>query len=233
MLKKLKQEVLQANLELVKYGLVIFTWGNVSAIDRAKGLIVIKPSGVAYDDMKAEDMVVLDLKGKPVEGELKPSSDTATHLALYQYFPNIGGVAHTHSTFATAWAQAGKDIPNVGTTHADYFKDDIPCTRQMTPEEIATEYERETGKVIVERFEGLNPDYTPGVLVNNHGPFTWGDSAHQAMHNAVLLEQIAKMAFIARLINPELKMNEELIKKHFCRKHGPEAYYGQGRELRV
>jgi L-ribulose-5-phosphate 4-epimerase len=227
MLKKLKQEVLQANMDLVKHGLVIFTWGNVSAIDRERGLIVIKPSGVSYDEMKAEDMVVLDLEGKVVDGHLKPSSDTATHLILYQSFPNIGGIAHTHSTYATAWAEAGKDIPNIGTTHSDYFKDDIPCTRPMTSEEIATEYERETGKVIVERFEKLNPEYTPGVLVNNHGPFTWGNSAYEAMHNAVVLEQVAQMAFIARLINPNLEMNEELIKKHFYRKHGPNAYYGQ------
>ena len=229
MLEKLKEEVLQANLDLVKHGLVIFTWGNVSAIDRTKGLIVIKPSGVSYDEMKAEDMVVLDLEGKIVEGKLRPSSDTATHLVLYQSFPNIGGVAHTHSTFATAWSQAGKDIPNMGTTHADYFKDDIPCTRPMTPAEIATAYERETGKVIVERFEELNPDYTPGVLVNNHGPFTWGTNAGNAVHNSVVLEQVAKMAFISRLINPELTMNEELIKKHFFRKHGAGAYYGQER----
>jgi L-ribulose-5-phosphate 4-epimerase len=227
MLERLKQEVLKANLDLVKHGLVIFTWGNVSAIDRTKGLVIIKPSGVSYDDMKADDMVVVDLEGKIVEGHLKPSSDTATHLMLYKSFPNIGGVAHTHSTFATAWAQAGKDIPNIGTTHADYFKDALPCTRPMTPIEIETEYERETGKVIVERFEGLNPDYTPGVLVNNHGPFTWGTDAHQAMHNAVVLEQIAKMAYIAYSINPELKMNDELIKKHFYRKHGANAYYGQ------
>ena len=227
MLKKLKQEVLRANLDLVKYGLVIFTWGNVSAIDRTKGLIVIKPSGVSYDGMKAEDMVVLDLEGKVVEGKLKPSTDAATHLVLYQSFPNIGGVAHTHSTYATAWAQAGKDIPNIGTTHSDYFKDYIPCTRLMKPDEIATEYERETGKVIVECFKDLNPDFTPGILVNNHGAFTWGADANQAMHNAVVLEQVAKMAFISSLINPELKMNEELIRKHFYRKHGNEAYYGQ------
>jgi L-ribulose-5-phosphate 4-epimerase len=228
MLKKLKQEVLQANLDLVKHGLVILTWGNVSAIDRTKGLIVIKPSGISYDNMKADDMVVLDLEGKVVEGELKPSTDAATHITLYQSFPNIGAVAHTHSTFATAWAQTGKDIPNIGTTHADYFKDYIPCTRQMRPEEITTEYEHETGKVIVERFKDLNPEHTPGVLVNNHGPFTWGKDANQAVHNAVVLEQIAKMALISFLINPDLKMNEELIKKHFYRKHGPEAYYGQG-----
>ena len=228
MLEKLKQEVLQANLDLVTHRLVIFTWGNVSAIDRTKGLVVIKPSGVAYDGMKAEDMVVLDLEGKMVGGQLKPSTDAATHIELYKSFPNIGGVSHTHSTFATAWAQAGKDVPNIGTTHADYFKDDIPCTRMMTPEEIASGYEQETGKVIVERFEGMNPDYTPGVLVNNHGSFTWGYNAHQAVHNAVVLEQVAKMAFISFLINPELKMNEELVKKHFFRKHGDNAYYGQG-----
>lgn len=227
MLEKLKQEVLQANLDLVKNKLVIFTWGNVSAIERKSGLVVIKPSGVSYEDMKAEDMVVVDLEGKIVEGNLKPSSDTATHLELYKVFPNIGGVAHTHSTYATSWAQAEKDIPNIGTTHADYFKDDIPCTRLMTSEEIETGYEQETGKVIIERFKELNPDYTPGVLVNNHGPFTWGANAHQAMHNAVVLEQIAKMAFIAYSINPELKMNEALIRKHFFRKHGDNAYYGQ------
>ena len=227
MLKTLKHEVYQANLDLVKHGLVIFTWGNVSAIDRAKGLVVIKPSGVSYDEMKPADMVVLDLEGNIVQGQLKPSSDTATHLQLYQSFPNIGSVAHTHSTYATAWAQAGKDIPNIGTTHADYFKDNIPCTRSMTKAEIEGDYEWETGKVIIERFAGMNPDYTPGVLVNNHGPFTWGKDAFDAVHNAVVMEQIAKMAFIAYTIHPELKMNEELIKKHFFRKHGPDAYYGQ------
>jgi L-ribulose-5-phosphate 4-epimerase len=177
--------------------------------------------------MTAEDMVVVGLDGTVVEGRYKPSSDTPTHLVLYKAFPDIGGIVHTHSTYATAWAQAGLDIPNIGTTHADYFKDPIPCTRQMTPQEIATEYERETGKRIVERFEGLNPDYTPGVLVNNHGAFTWGTDAHDAVHNAVVLEQIAKMAFISQMINPELKMNDELIKKHFYRKHGQNAYYGQ------
>jgi len=227
MLKKLKQEVLQANLDLVKHGLVIFTWGNVSAIDRKKGLIIIKPSGVSYDDMKADDMVVLDLEGKVIDGNLKPSSDTATHIVLYKMFPDIGGVVHTHSTFATAWAQAGKDIPNIGTTHADYFKDDIPCTRTMTAEEVNGQYEHETGNVIVECFKDLNPDFTPGVLVKNHGPFTWGKDAHDAVHNAVVLEQIAKMAFIAYSVNSELTMNEELIKKHFFRKHGEGAYYGQ------
>jgi len=227
MLEKLKQEVLHANLDLVKHGLVIFTWGNVSAIDRTTGLVVIKPSGVSYENMKAEDMVITDLAGKIVEGKLKPSSDTATHLELYKAFPNIGGVVHTHSTYATSWAQAGKDIPNIGTTHSDYFKDAIPCTRSMTAEEINGQYELETGNVIVECFKELNPDFTPGVLVKNHGPFAWGKDAHEAVHNAVVLEQIAKMAFIAYSVNPELTMNEELIKKHFYRKHGENAYYGQ------
>lgn len=223
----LKQKVFQANLDLVKHGLVIFTWGNVSAIDREKGLVVIKPSGVSYETMTAEDMVVLDLDGNVVEGKLKPSSDTATHLVLYKAFPNIGGVVHTHSTYATSWAQAGYDIPNIGTTHADYFKDAIPCTRMMTVEEVQRNYELETGNVIVERFKDLDADYTPGVLVNNHGPFAWGKDADNAVYNAVVMEQVAKMAMFALNINPNLKMNEELIKKHFFRKHGPNAYYGQ------
>ena len=227
MLESLREEVYQANMELVKHGLVIFTWGNVSAIDKERELVVIKPSGVSYETMKPEDMVVVNLDGKVVDGRYKPSSDTPTHLVLYKAFAKTGGIVHTHSTYATAWAQAGKDIPNIGTTHADYFKDDIPCTRPMTPEEINGQYEFETGNVIVKRFEGLNPDYTPGVLVCNHGPFTWGKDAHEAVYYAVVLEQIAKMAFIACSINPELKMNEELIKKHFYRKHGPGAYYGQ------
>ncbi len=223
----LKQKVFQANLDLVKHGLVIFTWGNVSAIDREKGMVVIKPSGVSYETMTAEDMVVLDLDGNIVEGKLKPSSDTATHLVLYKAFPNIGGVVHTHSTYATSWAQAGCDIPNIGTTHADYFKDAIPCTRMMTVEEVQRNYELETGNVIVERFKDLDADYTPGVLVNNHGPFAWGKDADNAVYNAVVMEQVAKMAMFALNINPNLKMNEELIKKHFFRKHGPNAYYGQ------
>ncbi|MDR0768345.1 MAG: L-ribulose-5-phosphate 4-epimerase [Dysgonamonadaceae bacterium] len=228
MLAKLKQAVFQANLNLVKHGLVIFTWGNVSAIDRTKGLVVIKPSGISYETMKADDMVVVDLEGNLVEGQLKPSSDTPTHLEIYRAFSKVGTVVHTHSTYATAWAQAGKDIPNIGTTHADYFRDSIPCTRSMTQAEIENDYELETGKVIVERFTGMNPDDTPGVLVNNHGPFAWGTDAHNAVCNAVVLEQIAKMAYIAYAINPELTMNEELIKKHFFRKHGTNAYYGQG-----
>ena len=203
MLEELKKKVCQANLDLVKHGLVIFTWGNVSAIDRASGLVVIKPSGVSYDNMKPEDMVVVDLDGKVVEGDLRPSSDTPTHLVLYKAFPNIGGVVHTHSTYATAWSQAGHDIPNIGTTHADYFHDDIPCTRNMKKGEVFGEYEKETGNVIVERFfrKGINPDDTPAVLVRNHGPFTWGTDADNAVHNAVVLEQVAKMAYFAVDIN--------------------------------
>jgi L-ribulose-5-phosphate 4-epimerase len=227
MLEELKQKVFEANLSLVKHGLVIFTWGNVSAIDRASGLVVIKPSGVSYDEMKASDMVVVDLDGKVVEGDLRPSSDTPTHVALYKAFPNIGGVVHTHSTFATAWAQAGRDIPNIGTTHADYFHEGIPCTRDMNKNEVFGEYEKETGSVIIERFMGINPDDTPAVLVKNHGPFAWGTDAFNAVHNAVVLEQVAKMAFISYSVNPNLTMNDLLIEKHFSRKHGPGAYYGQ------
>ncbi|MDD4968385.1 MAG: L-ribulose-5-phosphate 4-epimerase [Paludibacter sp.] len=227
MLEKLKAEVFKANLDLVKHGLVIFTWGNVSAIDRATGLVVIKPSGVSYEDMKAEDMVVIDMKGNVVEGNLKPSSDTATHLVLYKSFPNIGGVVHTHSTYATSWAQAGLDLPNIGTTHSDYFSGAIPCTRDMTQQEVEGEYELETGNVIAERFNGLNPDFIPGVLVKNHGPFSWGKDAHDAVHNAVVMEQVAKMSYIAHEVNPDLTMSDHLIQKHFFRKHGPDAYYGQ------
>ena len=228
MLEELKQKVFKANLDLVKHGLVIFTWGNVSGIDREKGLVVIKPSGVSYDEMKAEDMVVVDLaSGKVVEGDLNPSSDTPTHLVLYRAFPNIGGVVHTHSTYATAWAQAGRNIPNIGTTHADYFHDDIPCTRDMKKAEVFGEYEKETGNVIVERFKGMNPDDTPAVLVRNHGPFTWGTSPDNAVYNAKVMEQCAKMAFIAYSVNPALTMNPLLIEKHYMRKHGPNAYYGQ------
>lgn len=228
MLEQLKAEVCKANLELVKHGLVIFTWGNVSGIDREKGLVVIKPSGVSYDDMKPEDMVVVDLKtGETVEGELRPSSDTPTHLAIYRAFPEVGGVVHTHSTYATAWAQAGIDLPNIGTTHADYFHRAIPCTADMTREEVEGDYELETGNVIVARFAGLNPMHTPGVLVKNHGPFTWGKTPMDAVHNAVVLEQVAKMASIAFTVNPSLTMNPLLIEKHYNRKHGPGAYYGQ------
>ncbi len=226
-IEELKQQVFQANLDLVKHGLVIFTWGNVSGIDREKGWVVIKPSGVSYDDMKAEDMVIVDLEGNIVEGKLKPSSDTPTHVELYKAFPSIGGIVHTHSTYATAWAQAGCDIPNIGTTHADYFSGDIPCTRDMTEPEVKGEYEKETGTVIIERFRELNPAHIPGVLVKNHGPFSWGKDPHEAVHNAVVMEQVAKMAFIAYQVNPNLTMNELLIQKHFFRKHGPGAYYGQ------
>ena len=228
MLEELKEKVYRANMELVAHGLVIFTWGNVSGIDREKGLVVIKPSGVDYDTMKSSDMVVVDLAtGKVVEGDLRPSSDTPTHLELYRSFPEIGGGGHTHSTYATAWAQAGKDIPNIGTTHADYFHDAIPCTADMTAGEVGGDYELETGRVIVKRFEGLNPIHTPGVLVKNHGPFSWGKTPAEAVHNAVVMEQVAKMAFIAYGVNPSLTMNQLLIEKHFNRKHGPNAYYGQ------
>ncbi|MDR1738759.1 MAG: L-ribulose-5-phosphate 4-epimerase [Candidatus Symbiothrix sp.] len=227
MLEELKKEVFRANMDLVKHGLVIFTWGNVSGIDRKKGLVVIKPSGVEYDAMTADDMVVVDLSGKVVEGHLRPSSDTPTHLELYKAFSNIGGVVHTHSTYATAWAQAGMDIPNIGTTHADYFSEDIPCTRNMNGQEVGGEYEKDTGKVIIERFHAINAEHVPGVLVKNHGPFAWGKNAHDAVHNAVVMEQVAKMAYIALQINPTLTMNPLLIEKHFERKHGKNAYYGQ------
>lgn len=230
MLESLKEEVFRANLDLVKHGLVIFTWGNVSAIDRKSGLVVIKPSGISYDVMKAEDMVVVDLEGNIVEGDYKPSSDTPTHLVLYKAFPEIGGIVHTHSTYATAWAQAGLDIPSIGTTHADYFHDDIPCTCDMTEAEINGAYELETGNVIVKRFEGLQAMHTPGVLVKNHGPFSWGKDACDAVHNAVVMEQVAKMAFIAHSVNPHLTGNQFLIEKHFSRKHGPNAYYGQTKD---
>jgi len=225
--KELKEVVWQANLDLVNHGLVIFTWGNVSAIDRNEGIVAIKPSGISYDDMKPDDMVLLDMDGKVVEGKWKPSSDTATHLALYRAFEGIGGVVHTHSTFATSWAQAGCDIPNIGTTHADYFSQAIPCTRAMTEAEVKGEYELETGNVIIERFQGINPVHVPGVLVKNHGPFSWGKDAHDAVHNAVVMEQVAKMAFVAYSVNPQLQMNPLLVEKHFMRKHGPNAYYGQ------
>lgn len=230
MLEKLKEQVFHANLELVKHNLVIFTWGNVSAIDREKGLVVIKPSGVSYDCMKASDMVVVDLAtGAVVEGELNPSSDTPTHLVLYRTFPCIGGIVHTHSTYATAWAQAGRDIPNIGTTHADYFHDDIPCTGDMTEAEVMGNYELETGNVIVRRIQegNINPEHTPGVLVKNHGPFSWGKDADSAVYNAVVMEQVAKMAFVSFCVNPHTTMNPLLVEKHFSRKHGPKAYYGQ------
>ena len=231
MLEELKEKVYRANLELVQHGLVIFTWGNVSAVDRASGLVVIKPSGVSYDDMKPSDMVVVDLDGKVVEGGLNPSSDTPTHLELYKAFPDIGGVVHTHSTYAVAWAQAGMDIPNIGTTHADYFHDGVPCTRDMRRDEVFGAYEMQTGRVIVERFAGMNPNDTPGVLVRNHGPFTWGTDASNAVHNAVVLEEVAKMGYLSmtlRLAAAQTpSMNPLLVEKHYSRKHGPNAYYGQ------
>ncbi len=230
---QLKESVFRANLDLVKHNLVIFTWGNVSGIDRESGLVVIKPSGVAYDKMTAADMVVVDLNsGKVVEGDLNPSSDTPTHLAIYRAFPEVKGIVHTHSTYATAWAQAGKDIPNIGTTHADYFHDDIPCTDDMTEAEVKGDYELETGNVIVNRFlrENINPMHTPGVLVKNHGPFAWGTSPDNAVYNAVVMEQVAKMAFVSLSVNPDTTMNPLLIEKHFSRKHGPNAYYGQKKQ---
>jgi L-ribulose-5-phosphate 4-epimerase len=227
MLESLKEKVLQANLMLVEHGLVIFTWGNVSAIDRETGLVVIKPSGVSYRTMTAAQMVVVDKDGKVMEGDLRPSSDTPTHLALYRAFEGIGGIVHTHSVYATSWAQAGVDLPNIGTTHADYFHGAIPCTAAMNKKQINRNYEWETGNMIIERFRDLDPMHTPAVLVKNHGPFTWGADPFQAVENAVVLEQVAKMAAVAYSINPSLEMNQLLIDKHFERKHGPDAYYGQ------
>ncbi|MCD8101559.1 MAG: L-ribulose-5-phosphate 4-epimerase [Alistipes sp.] len=230
MLKELKKQVFEANLDLVRYNLVLFTWGNASGIDRGKGFVVIKPSGVSYDDMKPSDMVVVDLEGKVVEGDLNSSSDTPTHIELYKAFTGIGGVVHTHSTHATSWAQACTDIPVVGTTHADYFGGAVPCTRSMTESEVKGEYERLTGSVIVERFAGIDPLHIPGVLVANHGPFTWGRTPAEAVHNGVVLEEVARMALYTRAINPAMPMNPLLTEKHFSRKHGPGAYYGQNKE---
>ena len=230
MLEKLKKEVYDANMELSKRGLIIFTWGNVSGIDREKGCFVIKPSGVDYDKLTVDDMVVMDLDGNKIEGTYRPSSDTATHLELYKKYIEIGGIVHTHSPEATAWAQAGRSIPLYGTTHADYFYGEIPCARSLTPEEIDEAYEKNTGTVIIETFEtrGLNPMYTPGVLCTNHGPFTWGKDAAEAVHNAVVLEEVAKMASKTELINPNVKPAPDCIRdKHFFRKHGANAYYGQ------
>lgn len=230
MLNELKRQVLAANLSLPAYGLVTFTWGNVSAIDRQSGMVVIKPSGIAYEAMTLEDLVVVDLEGKVREGHRKPSSDTATHLALYRAFADIGGVVHTHSRNATIWAQAGQPIPALGTTHADYFYGDIPCTRPMSEAEIAGDYEGETGKVIIETFNraGRDPQQVPGVLVYSHGPFAWGKSAADAVHNAVVLEEVAIMAMATRQLAPAIApMQPELLDKHFLRKHGKHAYYGQ------
>ena len=229
MLKKLKEQVFQANLLLPKHGLVTFTWGNVSGIDREKGLVVIKPSGVPYETMKRDDMVVLELAtGKVVDGELKPSSDTPTHLELYKAFPNIGGIVHTHSRWATSFAQAGRGIAALGTTHGDYFYGEIPCTRKMTEAEIQAEYEKETGTVIIETFKDKNPDAIPGVVVYSHGPFAWGKDAMDAVHNAVVMEEVAFMNIQTMLLNPGIQpMQQELLDKHYLRKHGANAYYGQ------
>lgn len=231
MLEQLKQQVLAANLALPKYGLVTFTWGNVSGVDRASGLMVIKPSGVDYEGMGMDDMVVVDIaSGDVVEGKWKPSSDTETHRGLYLAFPNIGGIVHTHSRHATIWSQAGLDIPAWGTTHADYYYGNIPCTRLMTESEIQHDYEWKTGQVIIETFERrhLNPDQMPAVLVHSHGPFAWGKNALDAVHNAVVLEEVAYMAIFTRQLSPQLSdMQQELLDKHYLRKHGANAYYGQ------
>lgn len=228
MLEELKKSVLEANLELPRKGLVTYTWGNVSGIDRETNLIVIKPSGVPYEELRGEDLVVVDIDGNQVEGRLKPSSDTPTHLVIYRNFKEVGGVVHTHSRWATSWAQAGKGVPALGTTHADYFYGEIPCTRKMTAQEIKVEYEKQTGNVIVETFSGINPIYVPGVLVNNHGPFTWGKDVNEAVYNSVVLEEVAMTAFVTSLLAPGIKdIEQDLLDKHFLRKHGVNAYYGQ------
>jgi L-ribulose-5-phosphate 4-epimerase len=227
MLEKLKAEVLAANLELPARGLVTYTWGNVSGIDRQQGLVVIKPSGVSYEKLQVEDLVVVDLAGNIKEGKLTPSSDTATHLVLYREFENIGGVVHTHSTWATIWSQLGRKIPPCGTTHADYFYGDIPCTRKLSGEEIHRDYEQETGLVIAETMTGMNPQHCPAVLVNDHGPFSWGETPAMAVHNAVVLEEVAKMAYYTELMQQKNSMDKVLMNKHFLRKHGKNAYYGQ------
>ncbi len=228
LLESLKQAVWEANLELPKYRLVTFTWGNVSGIDRARGLVVIKPSGVPYEELRPSDMVVVDLNGIVIDGHLKPSSDTPTHLVLYNAFPGIGGIVHTHSPWATSWAQAGKGIPAAGTTHADYFYGEIPCTRKMTEAEIKGAYELETGNVIVETFTNRDPNRMPGVLVHAHAPFTWGKHAGEAVHNAVVLEEVAKITARALQLNPGMgAMDQVLLDRHFLRKHGASAYYGQ------
>jgi len=228
MLEELKQKVYEANMDLPRYGLVTFTWGNVSAIDRASGLFVIKPSGVDYDKLTPDDMVVIDLEGRRVEGRYRPSSDTDTHLELYKAFPQIGGIVHTHSSWATSWAQAGLDIPCYGTTHADYMYGAIPCLRCLTKEEIEGAYEKNTGLLIVDYFKDKDVVAMPAVLCKNHGPFAWGKDAHEAVHNAVVLEEVAKMAARCRMIHPDVTpAPQALLDKHYLRKHGPGAYYGQ------
>lgn len=227
MINQLKEKVLEANLDLVKHGLVIFTWGNVSARDPETGYIVIKPSGVAYDHMTADQMVVLDMNGKQIDGDLKPSSDAPTHLTLYKQFEDIGGVVHTHSEWATSWAQAGIPLPSMGTTHADYFYGDVPCTRPLTKAEVDVDYEANTGKLIVETLQEKDHKSVPGVLVHGHGPFTWGKDAAGAVHNSVVLEEIAKMAFRTRVLGNTTPIEQFLLDKHYLRKHGKNAYYGQ------
>lgn len=230
MLEKLKEQVYLANMELPKRGLVTYTWGNVSGIDREKGLFVIKPSGVDYDLLKPDDMVVMDLQGNKVEGDLNPSSDTKTHLVLYNAFPSIGGIVHTHSPYAVAWAQAGEDLPCYGTTHADYFYGSVPCARHLTQEELDEDYERNTGITIVETFRerGIDPKAVPAVLCYSHGPFTWGKDADQAVYHSVVLEECAKMGIFTRVLNPHAApAPQRMLDKHYLRKHGPNAYYGQ------
>ena len=228
MLEELKQKVYEANMTLPKYNLVTFTWGNVSAIDREKGLFVIKPSGVDYDKLVPSDMVVMDLNGNKIEGGYNPSSDTPTHMELYKAYPEIGGIVHTHSPWATSWAQAGRGIPCYGTTHADYFYGEIPCARSLTPEEINSAYEKNTGLVIIETVSAKNVMSVPGILCNNHGPFTWGTDAANAVHNAVVLEEIAKMSYRTETLNPAIKPAPQVLQdKHYLRKHGAGAYYGQ------
>lgn len=228
MLNELKRRVLEANLALVKHHLVTFTWGNVSGIDRAQGIVIIKPSGVDYERMSVEDMVVLDLAGNVIEGCLAPSSDTPTHLALYQAFPEIGGIVHTHSPWATSWARAGRDLPAYGTTHGDYFYGNIPCTRKMSEEEINGSYEWETGRVIVENFQARSYREIPGVLVHSHGPFAWGSDPENAVDHAVVLEELSRLAYQSEMLNPHiLPMQTQLLDKHYLRNHGSNAYYGQ------
>lgn len=228
MTAQLKQRVFEANMALPQHGLVIYTWGNVSAIDRERGLVVIKPSGVAYEVMRADDMVVVDLQGNCVEGRYRPSSDTPTHLELYRRYPQMGCIVHTHSTHATAWAQAGLAIPALGTTHADYFLGDIPCTRPLSAQEVEHEYEKNTGVAIAQTLGETNPLHTPGIIAYQHGPFCWGKDAEEAVHNAVVLEEVARMAWLACTLNPHLRpLDSALQHKHFSRKHGPNAYYGQ------
>lgn len=229
MLDELKRQVCEANLQLPKLGLAVFTWGNVSGIDRKRGLFVMKPSGVPYEELRPEGMVVMNLRGEKVEGRLNPSSDTPTHCELYNHFSSIGGIVHTHSRWASIWAQAGRCIPAYGTTHADYFYGGIPCTRAMTDEEIEGEYEKETGKVIVETFQGVKPEDLPAVLVKSHGPFTWGRDCREAVYHAAVLEEVAMMAWHTETISnqPSANMQQVLLDKHFLRKHGANAYYGQ------